>query len=67
MPIFESPMVFTIPNHLKSSTCVRYFASSSLRTEDPTSYIAHSQLIFPVPLESNEQSSESINGKFSGK
>ena len=42
--IFESPGVFPIPNHVKSS-CVRYFASSSLRTEERlTSSIAYSQL-----------------------
>lgn len=42
-------MVFTVPNHVESSMCVRYFAPSSLRTEDPTSSIAYSQLIPPFP------------------
>ena len=42
VPIFESPMAFSISNYVKSSTCVRYFASSSLRTEDLTSSIAYS-------------------------
>ena len=38
-------MVFPIPNHVEPSMCVRYFAPSSLRTKDPRSSIAYSQLI----------------------
>lgn len=49
--ILESPGVFPIPNLVKSS-CVRYFASSSLRTEERlTSSIAYSQLKSPVLVE----------------
>lgn len=61
--IFESPKVFPIPNHVKSTTCVSYFAPSSLRTEEPTSSIAYSQLKSPVLVESNKHSSGKSNGK----
>lgn len=62
--IFESPMVFPIPNHVKSSTCVRHFPSSTLRTEDRlTSSMAYSQLKSTVLVESNKQSSDKSNGK----
>ena len=61
--IFESPGVFPIPNLVKSS-CVRYFASSSLRTQERlTSSIAYSQLKSPVLVEFNKQSSDNSNGK----
>jgi len=62
--IFQSPGVFPIPNHVKSSSCVRYFASSSLRTEEQlTSSIAYSQLKSPVLVEFNKQSSDKSNGE----